>query len=66
MVGSTPAQEPGEQTTVWQLICTIELSSCDSFRCFLNLTAQLFISWLTFTNVFTTCFRKWEHTKKVI
>ena len=50
MVGPTPAQEPGEQTTVWQLICTIEPSSCDSFRCFFNLIAQLFISWLTFSD----------------
>lgn len=50
MVSPTSAQEPGEQTTVWQLMCTTELSSCDSFRRFSKLIAQLFISQLTFSD----------------
>lgn len=50
MVSPTSGQESGEQTTVWQLKCSIELSSCDCCDVFSTLIAQLFISQLTFSD----------------
>lgn len=66
MVGPTQ-QESGEQTTVWQLKCSIELSSCDCCDVNRRLSPNSsFRSSLIPMAKFGICLRKWRHTWKAI